>query len=152
MASTFSRGRLLRDGIRVTLIGRPNVGKSSLFNGLVGRGRAIVTDIPGTTRDAITESIGVGGVPLVITDTAGLRVSTDQIEAIGVDRTRREAADSDLLVVVIDGSESLTEEDREVLSETADRRYIIALNKSDLAGFPVARITDEPSSIALDHA
>ena len=147
MASTFSRGRLLRDGIRVTLIGRPNVGKSSLFNGLVGHGRAIVTDIPGTTRDAITESIGVGGVPLVITDTAGLRVSTDQIEAIGVDRTRREAADSDLLVVVIDGSESLTDEDREVLSEAANRRYIIALNKSDLAGFSHARITRDASAI-----
>ena len=147
MASTFSRGRLLRDGIRVTLIGRPNVGKSSLFNGLVGHGRAIVTDIPGTTRDAITESIGVGGVPLVITDTAGLRVSTDQIEAIGVDRTRREAADSDLLVVVIDGSEPLAQEDREVLSEAANRRYIIALNKSDLNGFSVTRITDDRSSI-----
>ena len=149
MASTFSRGRLLRDGIRVTLIGRPNVGKSSLFNGLVGHGRAIVTDIPGTTRDAITESIGVGGVPLVITDTAGLRVSTDQIEAIGVDRTRREAADSDLLVVVIDGSEPLTEADREVLSEAANRRYIIALNKSDLSGFSATRITDRSSIVSV---
>ena len=149
MASTFSRGRLLRDGIRVTIIGRPNVGKSSLFNGLVGHGRAIVTDIPGTTRDAITESIGVGGVPLVITDTAGLRVSTDQIEAIGVDRTRREAADSDLLVVVIDGSEPLTEADREVLSEAANRRYIIALNKSDLSGFSATRITDRSSIISV---
>jgi tRNA modification GTPase len=147
MASTFSRGRLLRDGIRVTLIGRPNVGKSSLFNGLLGRGRAIVTDIPGTTRDAITESMGVDGVPLIVTDTAGLRVSTDQIEAIGVDRTRREAADSDLLIVVIDGSESLTEEDHQVLSEAVSRRYIIALNKSDLAGFSATRITDDPSSI-----
>ena len=149
MASTFSRGRLLRDGIRVTLIGRPNVGKSSLFNGLLGRGRAIVTDIPGTTRDAITESIGVAGVPLVITDTAGLRVSTDQIEAIGVDRTRREAADSDLLVVVIDGSEPLTEADREVLSEAANRRYIIALNKSDLSGFSATRITDRSSIVSV---
>lgn len=147
MASTFSRGRLLRDGIRVTLIGRPNVGKSSLFNGLLGQERAIVTDIPGTTRDSITESMGVDGVPLIVTDTAGLRVSTDQIEAIGVDRTRREAADSDLLIVVIDGSESLTEEDRQVLSEAVNRRYIIALNKSDLGGFSATRITDNPSSI-----
>lgn len=147
MASSFSRGRLLRDGIRVTLIGRPNVGKSSLFNGLLGHARAIVTDIPGTTRDSITESIGVDGIPLIVTDTAGLRVSTDQIEAIGVDRTRREAADSDLLIVVIDGSESLTEEDHQVLSETANRRYIIALNKSDLGGFSATRIADDPSSI-----
>ena len=147
MASTFSRGRLLRDGIRVTLIGRPNVGKSSLFNALVGHGRAIVTDIPGTTRDAITESIGVEGVPLIVTDTAGLRVSTDQIEAIGVDRTRRRAADSDLLIVVIDGSESLTQEDREVLSEAANQRYVIALNKSDLGGFSATRITGDRLSI-----
>ena len=86
-------------------------------------------------------------MPLVITDTAGLRVSTNQIEAIGVDRTRREAADSDLLVVVIDGSEPLAQEDREVLSEAANRRYIIALNKSDLNGFSVTRITDDRSSI-----
>ena len=147
MASTFSRGRLLRDGIRVTLIGRPNVGKSSLFNSLLGRGRAIVTDIPGTTRDSITESMGVDGVPLIVTDTAGLRVSTDQIEAIGVDRTRREAAESDLLIVVIDGSVSLTEEDHQVLSEAVNRRYIIALNKNDLVGFSATRITDDPSSI-----
>ena len=149
MASTFSRGRLLRDGIRVTLIGRPNVGKSSLFNKLVGCGRAIVTDIPGTTRDAITESIGVDGVPLIVTDTAGMRVSTDQIEAIGVDRTRREAADSDLLIVVIDGSESLTEEDRGVLSEAANQRYIVALNKSDLGGFLPRRITGDPSMVSV---
>jgi len=152
MAGTFSRGRLLRDGIRVTLIGRPNVGKSSLFNSLVGHGRAIVTEIPGTTRDAITESIGLDGVPLIVTDTAGLRVSTDQIEAIGVDRTRREAADSDLLIVVIDGSESLTQEDRQVLSEAANRLHIIALNKSDLGDFSATRITDGSSSIVLVSA
>jgi tRNA modification GTPase len=91
--------------------------------------------------------MGVDGVPLIVTDTAGLRVSTDHIEAIGVDRTRREAADSDLLIVVIDGSESLTEEDHQVLSEAVNRRYIIALNKSDLGGFSATRITDDPSSI-----
>ncbi|MFN2577205.1 MAG: tRNA uridine-5-carboxymethylaminomethyl(34) synthesis GTPase MnmE [Pyrinomonadaceae bacterium] len=147
MAKTFSRGKLLRDGIRVTLIGRPNVGKSSLFNSLVGRARAIVTDIPGTTRDAITESLGVGGVPVIITDTAGLRVSTDQIEVMGVDRTKREAADSDLLIVVIDGSEPLTQEDREVLLQAANRRYLIALNKSDLGTFSIMRVTDDPGPV-----
>src|SRR2546429_5016917 len=113
LAETFSRGRLLRDGMRVTLLGRPNVGKSSLFNGLLGHGRSIVTDIPGTTRDTITESIGVSGVPLVITDTAGLGGSTDQIETIGGGRTRRESADSYPLVVGIDGAGSLSEEERE---------------------------------------
>lgn len=141
LANTFSRGKLLRDGIRVTLIGRPNVGKSSLFNRLLGHGRAIVTDIPGTTRDTITESVGLDGIPLLLTDTAGLRAASDRIESIGVDRTKREAADSDLLIVVIDGSESLTEEDRSVLSEVSGRRHIIAANKSDLPTFSVERIT-----------
>jgi tRNA modification GTPase len=146
LANTFNRGRLIRDGIKVALIGRPNVGKSSLFNRLVGHGRAIVTDIPGTTRDTITESIGLNGIPLVLTDTAGLRASSDQIETIGVDRTKREAADSDLLIVVIDGSESLTEEDRNVLSEVSGRRHIIALNKSDLPTFSIPRTNNESLS------
>jgi tRNA modification GTPase len=149
LANTFSRGRLLREGIRVALIGRPNVGKSSLFNRLLGHGRAIVTDIPGTTRDTISESIGVDGVPLVLTDTAGLRTASDQIESIGVDRTKREAADSDLLVVVIDGSEPLTDEDRSVLSEVAGRRHIIAVNKCDLPTFSETTI-DHPSSASQD--
>jgi tRNA modification GTPase len=142
MTATFSRGRLLRNGLKVTLVGRPNAGKSSLFNMLLGHGRAIVTNIPGTTRDAITESIGVHGIPVIITDTAGLRVSTDEIEAIGVDRTKREAADSDLIVVVIDGSQPLTSEDREALAETSKRRRLVALNKSDLSTFAEARLCE----------
>ena len=140
MTGTFCRGRLLRDGLKVTLVGRPNSGKSSVFNKLLGHSRAIVTDIPGTTRDAITESIGVGGIPINITDTAGLRVSSDEVEAIGVDRTKREAADSDLLIVVVDGSQPLTSEDRVVLADTANRRRIVALNKSDLSTFSRARL------------
>jgi tRNA modification GTPase len=143
MAATFDRGRLLRDGLRVTLVGRPNAGKSSMFNMLLGHSRAIVTDIPGTTRDAITESIGVGGIPIVITDTAGLRDSTDEIEAIGVDRTRREVAESDLLIVVIDGSQALGSEDGEALAETSNRRRIVALNKSDLSTFSEARLSED---------
>lgn len=140
LASTFLRGRLIREGVKVSIVGRPNAGKSSLFNMLVGHGRAIVTDIPGTTRDTITESIGLNGVPVVLTDTAGLRVSNDQIESIGVDRAKREAADSDLLIIVIDGSSPLTEEDRAVLSETASQPHVIALNKSDLPTFSPARM------------
>src|SRR5581483_6500051 len=101
---------------------------------------AIVTDIPGTTRDTITESIGLDGVPVVLTDTAGLRVAGDEIKSIGVDRTKREASDSYLLMVVIDGSEPLTEEDRGVLSEVTGRRHIIAVNKSDLPTFNLNRI------------
>jgi tRNA modification GTPase len=147
MASTFQRGRLLRDGLRVTLIGRPNAGKSSLFNGLLGHNRAIVHEVAGTTRDAITESLGLDGVPILITDTAGLRVSDDQVEAIGVDRTRREAADSDLLIVVIDGSQPLTAEDLNAIEEAANHRHVIALNKSDLETFSETRIEKESNAL-----
>jgi tRNA modification GTPase len=137
LSATFSHGRLLRDGLKVALIGRPNVGKSSLFNKLVGHSRAIVTEIPGTTRDTITEAVGIGGVPLVLFDTAGVRNSTDEIETIGVQRTRRAAADADLLIVVIDGSEPLDPEDQNVLDEVANTTHIVALNKSDLPTFSV---------------
>jgi tRNA modification GTPase len=135
LRNTFGTGRLLRDGIRVALVGRPNVGKSSLFNGLVGHERAIVTAIAGTTRDTLTEPISVHGVPVVLIDTAGIRSSNDEIESIGVARARREAADADLLIVVIDGSESLDDEDRLVLAEVAAVRHIVALNKIDLPTF-----------------
>jgi tRNA modification GTPase len=139
LAETFSRGRLLRDGIRLTLVGRPNVGKSSLFNMLLGQSRSIVTDIPGTTRDTITESIGIDGIPMVLTDTAGLRTVTDQVESIGVDRTKREAADSDLVILVIDGSEELRDEDHTAMNEVAHSRYVIALNKADVPTFSITR-------------
>jgi tRNA modification GTPase len=138
LRSTFSTGRLLRDGIRVALVGRPNVGKSSLFNSLVGHGRAIVTSIAGTTRDTLTEEIGVQGVPVVLIDTAGIRKSIDEIELIGVERARREAADADLLIVVVDGSESLRDEDQSVIDEVSDVRHLVALNKSDLPTFSTA--------------
>jgi tRNA modification GTPase len=158
MASTFQRGKLLRDGLRITLIGRPNTGKSSLFNRLLGRSRAIVHDVPGTTRDTITELVGLNGVPTVLTDTAGLRVSPDRVEAIGVDRTKREAADSDLLIVVLDGSVPLKDEDMVVLSEVVNRRHLIALNKSDVDAFPASRPADgflnetNPSSVVTVSA
>ena len=139
LANTFSRGRLIRDGIRVTFVGRPNVGKSSLFNSLLGHRRAIVTEVPGTTRDTISESIALGGVPVVLTDTAGLRRSEDKIESIGIAKTKREAADSDLLIVVIDGAEPLTDDDRKVITDVAGQPHIIAVNKSDLPDFSISR-------------
>jgi tRNA modification GTPase len=138
LSDTFGRGRLIREGIRVALVGRPNVGKSSLFNSLVGHGRAIVTAIPGTTRDTISESIVLGGIPVLLTDTAGLRTSPDEIESIGIDRTKREAADSDLVIVVMDGSEPLGAEDQRVLTEVSNQRHLVAINKSDLPTFSAA--------------
>ena len=135
LAGTFAAGHLLRDGLRVTLAGRPNVGKSSLFNKLLAHERAIVTDIPGTTRDTITEGISINGVPVLLTDTAGLRESTDDVERIGVDRTRQAMADADLIVIVLDGSAELSNEDLDLLSQAQELRHVIARNKSDLPDF-----------------
>lgn len=135
LAQTFARGRLLHDGLKVALVGRPNVGKSSLFNMLLGHSRAIVTAVPGTTRDTIAEPIGIDGVPISLIDTAGIRHTADEIELIGVDRTRRAAADADLLIVVIDGSEPLTEEDQVVMNDVAGKLHILAINKSDKSSY-----------------
>ena len=132
LAETYQAGHLLRDGIRVAIVGRPNVGKSSLFNKLLRFERAIVTDVAGTTRDSLTESISLQGIPVSLTDTAGFREAGDKIEAIGIERTRRAMADADLLVLVIDGSCSLLEEDREILKATGAQPFVVAINKNDL--------------------
>jgi tRNA modification GTPase len=135
MADSFRRGRLLKEGLRVTLAGRPNVGKSSLFNKLLSRDRAIVTEIPGTTRDTISEVINVEGIPVLITDTAGVRSSSDKIERMGIERTRRAIADADVILVVLDASQPLTDEDRMIIKEASENLCILALNKSDLESF-----------------
>ena len=135
MADSFRRGRLLKEGLRVALVGRPNVGKSSLFNGLLSSDRAIVTEIPGTTRDTISEVINIEGIPVLITDTAGVRSSSDMIEQLGIERTRRVIADADLIVAVLDGSQPLLDEDKEIVREASSNRCMVALNKSDLESF-----------------
>lgn len=135
MADSFRRGRLLKEGLRVTLVGRPNVGKSSIFNSLLSSDRAIVTEIPGTTRDTISEVINIEGIPVLITDTAGVRSSSDKIEQLGIERTRRAIADADFIIAVIDGSQPLNEEDEKIVSEASESYSVIALNKSDLESF-----------------
>jgi tRNA modification GTPase len=135
MADSFRRGRLLKEGLRVALIGRPNVGKSSLFNGLLSSDRAIVTEIPGTTRDTISELISIKGIPVLLTDTAGMRSSSDRIEQLGIERTRRAIADADLTVAVLDGSQPLTDEDRGIVKDASESYCVVALNKSDLESF-----------------
>jgi len=135
LARTFAAGRLLQEGIKVTITGRPNVGKSSLFNSLMGRERAIVTDIPGTTRDTLSEAIDLEGIPVILTDTAGLRETTDGIETLGMERTRRAMGDSDLVLVVLDGSTELGPSDHDLLSQTENTRRLVVRNKSDLPGF-----------------
>jgi len=132
LGRTFATGRTLRDGLRVAIVGRPNVGKSSLFNRLAGMDRAIVTEIAGTTRDSISESISLRGIPISITDTAGIRVANDSIEEIGIERTHQAMADADLLVVVIDGSTSLADEDLSIIAQAIRNRHVLAINKCDL--------------------
>ncbi|HKB67401.1 MAG TPA: tRNA uridine-5-carboxymethylaminomethyl(34) synthesis GTPase MnmE [Pyrinomonadaceae bacterium] len=132
LARTYATGRTLREGLKVAIVGRPNVGKSSLFNRLVRMNRAIVTEIAGTTRDSISESISIGGIPISITDTAGIRVANDSIEEIGIERTHQVIADADLLVVVIDGSTSLSDEDLAIIAQTIRSRHVVAINKCDL--------------------
>src|SRR5215216_3502733 len=137
LSESYSAGRLLQEGIRVTITGRPNVGKSSLFNSLIERERAIVTDIPGTTRDTLSEAIDLEGIPVILTDTAGLRETTDGIETLGIERTRQAMSDSDLVLVVVDGSDGVGPSDRELIDRTANTRRLVVMNKSDLPGFNV---------------
>ena len=127
-----SAGMLLSHGVNVVIAGRPNAGKSSLMNALVGRKRAIVTDIPGTTRDIISEDIVIGGVPVRLSDTAGLREADDVIEAEGVRLAVEAMNDGDICVYVADGSRVLPDDDREYIRGLEGRRAIIAVNKSDL--------------------
>lgn len=135
LASSFQAGRLLRDGLKVTLVGRPNVGKSSLFNKLLTSNRAIVTEIAGTTRDSLSEMLSLDGVPLLLTDTAGLRTSSDRIEKLGVERTRQAIADADLVVFLIDGSQRSALDEKEIFEELCGNLHLLALNKSDLETF-----------------
>jgi len=134
LLATFSRGKLLADGIPTAIIGRPNAGKSSLLNALLGYERAIVTQIPGTTRDTIEEKMKLGSLTLRLIDTAGIRETADEIERLGVERSRRAIDRSELLIVVIDGSGDLTEEDNFLLAEAARAKHaIIVLSKKDLS-------------------
>jgi tRNA modification GTPase len=132
IARSFSLGKFVKEGFDLAIIGRPNVGKSSVFNRLVGTDRAIVTELPGTTRDPLYESTSISGVPVRLIDTAGIRETTDVVESIGVTRSRTAIADSDISLVVIDASEPLDGGDIDLLGQVNQEKRIIALNKTDL--------------------
>ena len=125
-------GRILREGLRVSIIGKPNVGKSSLMNALLGQARAIVTDIPGTTRDTIEESLHIRGIPVVLTDTAGIRDTEDQVESMGIERSRDAFLHADLVLWMLDGSRPLSEEDLSIREQLDSARTLVILNKTDL--------------------
>ena len=141
LLSTFERGRIMKNGVKCAIIGKPNVGKSSLLNALVGYDRAIVTDISGTTRDTITEKVSVGGVLLRLTDTAGIHGTSDEVEKMGVERARAAAAEASLVLAVFDGSQPLDEEDREIIDVAVKAEHPIAvINKSDLPAADAAAV------------
>ncbi len=127
-----SNGRVISEGIKTVILGKPNAGKSSLMNGLVGEDRAIVTDIAGTTRDILEEHINLQGISLNIVDTAGIRNTDDVVEKIGVSRAMDAAKDADLIIYVVDGSRDLDENDRQIMNFIRDRKAVVLLNKSDL--------------------
>ena len=128
------RGRMLQEGARVAIVGRPNVGKSSLFNALLRSDRAIVTDVSGTTRDTLAETVELDGVPVTLVDTAGLRETEEAVERIGIERAREEARCADAVLVVLDASSGVTEADRHVVDATCARPMVLAVNKVDLTG------------------
>ena len=132
LLKTAKQGKVLREGLATAIIGRPNVGKSSLLNSLLHEDKAIVTNVAGTTRDVIEEYVNVDGVPLKLIDTAGIRDTNDQVEKIGVERSRKALDAADLILLLIDNSTELTAEDRELLEATKDKQRIVILNKTDL--------------------
>lgn len=129
----FDTGRILKEGLRVAIIGKPNVGKSSLMNALLKESRAIVTDIPGTTRDTIEENLSIRGIPVVLTDTAGIRETEDYVEAMGIERSKESFNRADLIIMVMDGSGEIENTDLEIIEKLDPVKSVILLNKNDLA-------------------
>lgn len=151
IASTFQAGKLIREGLKVALVGRPNVGKSSLFNALLGTDRAIVTDIAGTTRDQIHERFVVDNIPIALIDTAGLRKTADLVESIGVERSKRTMADADLVVMMLDASSEITDEDLEILESISELDHLVAINKTDLVTAAEAEIFTSSFKSTIRH-
>ena len=132
LLQTASQGKVLREGLATAIVGRPNVGKSSLLNHMMHEDKAIVTDVPGTTRDVLEEYVNVRGVPLKLVDTAGIRDTDDKVEKIGVERSRQAITKADLIILVLDASQPLTAEDEALIKATAAKKRIVVLNKQDL--------------------
>ena len=136
LAASFAYGKIVHQGLTLAIVGRPNVGKSSLFNRLVERERAIVTATPGTTRDLVTETVSLGGIPVKLVDTAGIRRALDEAESIGIQKSMEALADADLVLVVLDASQPQSAEDEPLLDQIKNRSAIVVENKSDLRGSP----------------
>lgn len=132
LLSTASTGRMIREGIRVAIVGKPNVGKSSLMNGLLKETRAIVTEIPGTTRDTIEETVSIRNIPVYLVDTAGIRETSDKVEKIGIEKSKEAFNNADFIIFILDGSNELSEEDKEIIEYMKERKSLVLVNKNDL--------------------
>ncbi len=138
LARSFAYGKIVHQGLTLAIVGRPNVGKSSLFNRLVERERSIVTSAPGTTRDLVSETVAIGGIPVELVDTAGIRGARDEAESIGVRKSMEALSDADLVLIVVDASLPMAPEDRQLLAQVAERPAILVENKADLASCETA--------------
>jgi tRNA modification GTPase len=152
LAATFAYGKIVHQGLTLAIVGRTNVGKSSLFNRLVERERAIVTATPGTTRDLVSETVSIGGIPIQLVDTAGIRQSLDEAESIGIRKSMEALADADLVLVVLDASRPENSEDGELLRHTQGRPTIVVANKCDLAASGQWAVVSGQSSIVRTSA
>jgi tRNA modification GTPase len=144
LVAAGQRGRMVREGLAVAIVGKPNVGKSSVFNALVGTSRAIVTEVAGTTRDLVTEVVDIEGLRITLVDTAGLRETTDRVEAAGIERARQAQAVADVILIVLDGSAPLDQSDWDLLSQACECERLVVKNKSDLGS-----AWTDPNAIAV---
>ena len=142
LLQTADTGKMIRDGVKTAIVGRPNVGKSSLLNALLEENKAIVTDIPGTTRDIVEAYLNIEGIPFLLLDTAGIRETTDVVEKIGVEKSRNSIEEADLVLMLIDSSSGLLEKDIEILNQVRDKKVIYVLNKTDLHSHITQEILD----------
>jgi tRNA modification GTPase len=143
LAASFAYGKIVHEGLTLAIVGRPNVGKSSLFNCLVERERAIVTAQPGTTRDLVSETVAIGGIPVRLVDTAGIRRALDEAESIGIRKSMEALADADLVLVVLDATQPVSEEDGELLRQVEGRAAIVVENKCDVASSQLSALSSQ---------
>jgi tRNA modification GTPase len=152
LEASFARGRIVHDGLTLAIVGRPNAGKSSLFNRLVERDRAIVTATPGTTRDLVTERISIGGIPIELVDTAGLREGREEAEQLGIVRSREALADAALVLIVLDAAQTLNDEEHGLLAAVEGRPAIVVINKSDLLKSPNLQSSPPENGLPANYA
>jgi tRNA modification GTPase len=147
LAASFAYGKIVHEGLTLAIVGRPNVGKSSLFNRMVERERAIVTATPGTTRDLVSETVAIGGIPVKLVDTAGIRRALDEAESIGIRKSMEALAEADLVLVVLDASQPVATEDRELLEQVGQRPAVLVENKADIKSSQVPVLSSQLASV-----